>query len=152
MFNIGLLRHLKKKYIDGDISGENGKRKIIVERILSGYRPDTISEMEPFNTFGFTSYTENKGEKLVFCIREKNKEENIHKLQLLKFVSIHEMAHIGTKQYGHPTEFWMTFKWLLKEAEASNIYKSENYMLSPTVYCGMQITYNPLFDVALKNI
>ncbi|MCK4967693.1 MAG: hypothetical protein KAS12_01445 [Candidatus Aenigmarchaeota archaeon] len=150
-FNIDLMRHLKKKYLsDVEHMSEYGNKALITERILRNYRPDTISEMNPHNLFGYTSYAENKGEKLVFCIREKNKEKKIHDLDLLKFVSIHEMSHLGTREYGHPEKFWIIFKWLLIEAESVNLYKNIDFEKNPPVYCGMTITYNPRFDKKIK--
>ena len=45
-----------------------------VRRLVKKYRPSKISESLP-NT-NYTSYSVNKGEKLVFCIRSKKNHNN----------------------------------------------------------------------------
>ena len=61
------------------------------------------------------------------------------------FVSIHELAHIGTKDIGHTFKFWENFKFLLECARDIKIYTPENYNEFPINYCGLDITHNPLF-------
>ena len=46
----------------------------------------------------------------------------------------------------HTEEFWTNFKFLIKEADIINIYKPVDYKKSPVMYCGMNITDNPLYD------
>lgn len=56
----------------------------------------------------FTSYTINKGEKIVFCLRSKILH-NIHDINTIMYVVIHEMAHVCTVSYGHTPEFKKKF-------------------------------------------
>ena len=65
-----------------------------VRRLVKKYRPSRISESLP-NT-NYTSYSVNKGEKLVFCIRSK-KTHKLIDINTMMFVAIHELAHVMTK-------------------------------------------------------
>jgi predicted metal-dependent hydrolase len=99
----------------------------------------------------YTSFTENKGDRLVFCIRQKNDNEEIIDMNTIMFVTIHEMAHIMTKDFGHHDDFWVNFKDLLHVAVELNLYEPEDYSTSPREYCGMNITSNPLFNKNIKS-
>lgn len=93
-----------------------------------------------------TSYTENKGDRIVFCIRQRNPTEQLVDLNTMMFVAVHEMAHIMSKSYGHKEEFWDNFADLLEVAIHLGLYKNEDYSTSPKEYCGMEITTNPLVN------
>jgi hypothetical protein len=115
-----------------------------VQRMVQKFNPTKISETLP--TSEYTAYSENKGEKLAFCL---NKEKNGKKLideNTLTFVGIHELSHIMTKSEGHKQEFWQNFKFLLEQAKAANIYEPIDYKKNPEPYCGMDITDNPYYD------
>jgi len=116
-----------------------------VERLKEGFNPKKITETLP--TSEFTAYSENKGEKIAFCL-DKNKNGNggLIDLNTLTFVAIHELAHIATKSVGHTEEFWNNFKFLLHEAEDLGVYHPVDYKKKPKEYCGMKITDNPYFD------
>ena len=94
----------------------------------------------------YTSYTLNKGEKMVFCLRSLN-DNTLHKKNTLMFVAIHELAHVLSDEIGHKDEFHKNFKFLLKEAIKINIYKNINYNKTPQNYCGMEINENPLIKI-----
>lgn len=96
----------------------------------------------------FTSYTINKGEKIVFCLRSKVLH-NIHDINTIMYVVIHEMAHVCTVSYGHTPEFKKNFKFLLVQANKIGIYKIEDYRLNPADYCGMKINEYLLDNVKL---
>lgn len=113
-----------------------------VKRLIEKFRPDNISESIP-NT-SYTSYSVNKGEKIVFCIRSKDEYEKLEDLNTMMFVAIHELAHIMTKSIGHTEEFWDNMKYLLKKAIKINVYKPIDYKSNPTDYCGTKITDTPL--------
>lgn len=119
-----------------------------VQRLVERFNPKSIEETLP--TSEHTAYSENKGEKLAFCLNKKSNENN-HKLidqNTLIFVALHELAHIMTKVSGHKQIFWQNFKFLLTEAKEANIYTPIDYKNNPQPYCGMDITDNPYFDVA----
>ena len=52
----------------------------------------------------FTSYSVNKGEEIVFCIRSKE-DNKIHDINELMYVAIHEIAHVGCPEIGHTPLF-----------------------------------------------
>ena len=96
----------------------------------------------------FTSYTINKGEKIVFCLRSKVLH-NIHDMNTLMYVVIHELGHCATVSYGHTAEFKENFKFLLVQANKIGIYKIQNYKRLPVDYCGMTINEYLLDNVKL---
>lgn len=113
-----------------------------IERYNQKFNPDNISEGTPDSKY--TSYSVNKGEKIVFCIRSRDEKENLENVNTMMFVALHEVAHIITISVGHTEEFWTNFKFLLKESINLGIYKKENYNKNPVDYCGMKITDSPL--------
>jgi predicted metal-dependent hydrolase len=111
---------------------------------LSNFYNTVIVESQPKSKF--TSFSINKGEKIVFCIRSRNSDEKLVNLNLLMFVAIHELAHVITSSIGHTEEFWDNFKWLLIQAVKIKIYKPHNFQKKPEEYCGTTITDSPLQD------
>lgn len=93
-----------------------------------------------------TSYSENKGQKIVVCLRDKTKPPQypIIDENTIMFVMLHEMAHLMTETIGHTQEFWTNFKRILHDAVQLGIYHPVNYAQRPTPYCGMTITDTPL--------
>ena len=96
----------------------------------------------------FTSYTINKGEKIVFCLRSKVLH-NIHDINTIMYVVIHELSHVACPEYGHTKLFKEIFKFLLVQANKIGIYKITNYRISPQDYCGMTINEYLLDNVKL---
>jgi hypothetical protein len=131
---IRLISILKQKY------SEDPRAK----RMINNYNPDTITEGT--GEKNYTSYSVNKGEKIVFCITVRNDENNkkLMDLNTMLYVGIHELAHLGTKEIGHVDVFWKNFKWILKIAEKEGIYKYEDYRINPKKYCGIIINSNIL--------
>ena len=109
------------------------------------YNPRKIKETLP--TSKHTAYSENKGEKMAFCVTKKKNGTQLIDENTLTFVAIHELAHIATKSIGHNDEFWNNFKFLLEEAKKINIYNPVDYKKKPQEYCGMDITDNPYYDL-----
>lgn len=116
-----------------------------VIRLHEGFNPQKIMETLP--TSEHTAYSENKGEKLAFCLNKKNEDNtNLIDENTLMFVAIHELAHVATKSIGHKSEFWENFRFLLTEAKAAGLHNPQDYKKSPQEYCGMKITDNPYYD------
>jgi len=116
-----------------------------VIRLYEGFNPQKIMETLP--TSEHTAYSENKGEKLAFCLNKKNEDNsNLIDENTLMFVAIHELSHVATKSIGHKSEFWENFRFLLTEAKAAGLHNPEDYKKSPQEYCGMKITDNPYYD------
>ena len=90
-----------------------------------------------------TSYSINKGEKIVLCMRMKDESNSLVDDNLLLFVALHELSHIMTKSVGHKEEFWDNFKFVLKEAQDNGYYKCINFNSTPQKYCGIEVTSSP---------
>lgn len=116
-----------------------------VQRLHSGFNPKKVMETLP--TSKFTAYSENKGEKIAFCLnREKTKNEGLIDESTLTFVAIHELSHVMTKSIGHKSEFWENFKFMLEQAKEAGIHNPVDYKKEPREYCGMKIHDNPYYD------
>ena len=77
------------------------KRKEDIKRLKGNYNENYISESSPGNKH--TSYSINKGEKIVFCLRAKDGSDKLVDINTITFVGIHELGHLMTKEIGHPT-------------------------------------------------
>ena len=113
-------------------------------RLVRGFNPRRIYETLP--TSEHKAYSENKGEKLAFCLNADEAGSKLIDTNTLTFVALHELAHIATSDVGHTPQFWANFRFLLEEAKAIGIYQPVNYAAQPKEYCGMTIRDNPLFD------
>lgn len=117
-----------------------------VKKLVKNFNPTTIKETLP--TSEYTAYSENKGEKIAFCLnKKKHDNNNLIDSNTLMFVAIHEIAHIMTTSVGHTEEFWNNFKFLLENAVELKIYTPVDYKKDPEGYCGMDITDNPYYDL-----
>lgn len=150
--NLSLIAFMNARYItnelDCDVKDPEwvNHYKDLTSRLINRYRPHVLSENDPPDPNN-TSWTENKGEVLTMCIREKESGNNeFHRLNVLVFVGVHEMAHICSIEYGHEEEFWFNFKCLLEEAVKLGIYNPVNYAAEPLNYCSLDINHSPLFD------
>ena len=125
--------------------GEKYPEKENVKRLVKGYNPKKIYETLP--TSEYTAYSENKGEKLAFCLdTEKNSQGRLIDINTLMYVALHELSHIASKSIGHTDEFWENFKFLITEAKEIGVYNPVDYKKEPARYCGMNITDNPYYD------
>ena len=116
-----------------------------VKRLVEGFNPKKVMETLP--TSKLTAYSENKGEKVAFCLNKRKNGSEMIDLETLTFVSIHELAHIMTKSIGHKQEFWQNFKFLLENAKDAGIHTPKDYKERPAEYCGMTISDNPYYDL-----
>ena len=131
-----LVQYVQEKYPDHDD----------VKFLCKNFSPERISETLP--TSEHTAYSENKGEKIAFCLnKKKDDNDQLIDLNTLTFVAIHELAHCMTKSEGHKQVFWQNFKFLLENAKDANIYNPVDYKKEPENYCGMTITDNPYYDL-----
>ena len=123
-----------------DNKEEYNEYKSALQRMKNNFREDNISESSPNNNY--TSYSINKGEKIVFCIRSKKTGELVD-LNTMMFVAIHEMGHLMSESVGHTQEFWKNMKYLLHRGEEINMYKHIDYSEDSVEYCGTMITDTP---------
>jgi len=112
-----------------------------IKRINARIDDVNIKESPPNSEY--TSYSINKGEELVFCIRSK-KTNKLHNMNVLMYVALHELAHIGCPEVGHTELFNKINVFLLKQAMEIGVYKYENYDATPTEYCGMNLNTSVL--------
>lgn len=131
---IKLAQHCYKKYPDDNR----------IKTLKNRFNPNNISETGKNSKY--TSYTVNKGDKIVMCLREKKGEEGLIDENTLTFVAVHEMSHIITKTIGHEKDFWENFKFMLNNAIEIGIYKNVDYSQDPKKYCGIVVTDNPLYN------
>jgi len=137
------------KYLDQKYTPKDGEIDNVMSRIAKNFNPAQVYEHLGSGE-GDTSYTIGKGEKMYVCIRGQGGK--IHDNNTIIFVMLHEIAHIGNKEWGHSiNDFWPIFKTILQDAVDYGIYTPVDYAKSPVAYCGMSINYNPLFDVNLHS-
>ena len=130
-----MVSYLKEKH------PKDERTKLLVEN----FNPKKISETLP--TSELTAYSENKGEKIAFCLNKKKNGSKLIDINTLTFVALHELTHVGTKSVGHGQEFWQNFRWILQNAKEAGIYSPIDYKKYPEEYCGMTITDNPYYDL-----
>lgn len=115
-----------------------------VIRLVRNFNPENISEgTEKSN---YTSYSVNKGEKIIFCLRSRDGKDKLIDINTIMYVAIHELAHLMTEEIGHPPSFWKNFRILLDEAVDLGLYRKIDYSKKPVKYCGMQIKSTILND------
>ena len=90
----------------------------------------------------YTSYSVNKGEQIIFCLRSRKKgsEGKLHDLNLLMYVVIHEMGHVACPEFGHTDLFKDIFAFLATEAVKLKIYEKIDFNEKNQEYCGLTIT------------
>jgi RNase H-fold protein (predicted Holliday junction resolvase) len=130
-----VVEYVKEKYPD----------KENVSRLVKRFNPKKIVETLP--TSQYTAYSENKGQKIAFCLnKEKENNNNLIDENTLMFVALHEMAHVASKSIGHNEEFWDNFRFLIEQADEAGLYIPVDYSASNEEYCGMTITSSPYFS------
>ena len=77
-------------------------------------------------------------------LRQKDDKQELHDINTIMFVAIHELAHLMTKEIGHTPRFWDNMKYLLEKASSVGIYTPVDYGKNPQVYCGMEINSTPM--------
>ena len=146
--HIKFLRYLKNKYENAD---PNLKTTKTVNNLLYNYNSEVIYENDP-KTSKDTAYTLDKGKALYVCLRKRGNETEFHKPDIVEFILLHELSHMGSTTWGHQDEFWEVFKFILHEAKLSGMYEIVNYKNAHRDYCGLHVDYNPYFDPTVKSI
>ena len=87
----------------------------------------------------YTSYSVNKGDELIFCLRSIANKNKLHDLNLVMYVALHEIAHIACPEVGHGKLFVDIFEFITKSAIRIGIYEKIDFKNIPTEYCGLVI-------------
>jgi len=149
------VRKLDDKQVAADRLGETHETLKRVCKILGETHPDDKRVIRLKNKFSYTNLSEsdgngsqtsfsiNKGEKIVLCLRSKDGTNKLVDKNLLLFVALHEISHIMTTSIGHTSEFWDNFKFVLKECQGKGIYQCIDFASNPQSYCGITVTSSP---------
>lgn len=111
-------------------------------RLKENFRDDVLSEAPADSEH--TSYSINKGEKIYFCLRQRDERNRLVDLNTVTFVALHELSHVLTESIGHTKEFWNNFRFVLENAIKMGVYKYQPFHLKPVKYCGTLISDTPL--------
>jgi hypothetical protein len=122
-----------------------------VKQIIRNFDASSERFAESTPEASYTSYSVNKGEKVFMCLRQRDEKEELVDENILIFVALHEMSHIGTASIGHTKEFWNHFAWLLEKSETLGIYKYQNFAAHPVEYCGVHITDSPKYKQGVED-
>lgn len=125
-----LISHLIAKYPTSDK----------VARMRDRFENTVLREANPNGDPSQTSYTINKGDTMVLCLRSNRNQ--LVDMNTLMYVAIHELGHIYSSGFHHGDEFWKNMQFLIDEAVLINIYQSVNYAKNPVKYCGIMISSN----------
>lgn len=115
--------------------------------LYTHYNPDVIREHFPNFMNNATSYVEQKGKEIGYCLKANNGKGKLEDINTMMYVSIHELTHIYLYDVNqHPQEFFVNFKFLLLHAVDIGLYTPVDYGKKPIKYCGMTLNSNVLFQ------
>lgn len=123
------------------------RKDVRTKKLEERFNKNRIFEVNPNNSNNWTSYTIDKGRQMGLCL--KNKYNDYHNLNTLKFVFLHELGHVVSDTFHHDLNFWENFKFLLNIAYRNNLVDVVDYQNYNTPYCGIIIDYNPYLDSEL---
>jgi hypothetical protein len=112
--------------------------KSYIDQLDERIKSVTIAESR--ETSASTSYSVNKGEELVFCLRSKKEWNKFHNFNTIMYVALHEISHIACPEYGHGPLFKKIFAFITEVSIELNIYTHVDFNKSPEEYCGIYIT------------
>ena len=143
-FMIRFIKFIKIKFV---IKKQGTPYQIaFFNRVLYNYNIDNIFENTP-SPGSETSFVTDKGVEFGICLRQKEiYGDKIHDIQILQFVMLHELTHLGCISYGHDKEFWDSFAMVLKNAVESGLYEPVDYKKNNVNYCGVTVSNNPYYE------
>ncbi len=152
---IKLIKYINLKYTDEVIAKEPKPKQIvikdIIKRLNKTYKSKNLKENFPEIPGKDVSFNVNKGADISICLRNYDNPENFHELNQIVFVSLHEVAHSCNQSFGHDSEFWYRFRFLLQNGIECGIFKNEDYNKKNVNYCSLNITYSPILDPSLDD-
>jgi hypothetical protein len=129
------------KFIDYVYANKDNKdfvaNKQYIEQLQDRIKNVIISESSADSSY--TSYSINKGEQLVFCLRSKY-TGSLHDINLLMYVVLHELSHVGCPEYGHGDLFKKIFAFFANCGTKCGIYRRIDFNNNSEEYCGLTIS------------
>lgn len=122
-------------------NGESEAKKmgLYIKRMYNRFNGISFRESSAYSPY--TSYTVNKGDEMVLCIRSK-KTGKIHNYNIIMYVAIHELGHVGCTEIGHTPLFFKINRYMIRKGIKMGMYKYVDYSMYPEVYCGMNVNNN----------
>lgn len=110
------------------------QRMGMIMRMAQRYNCDALSE--GILAHDKTSYTVNKGEEVVMCLRSRDVRDELYDDNKLMYVAVHELAHIASVSTEHGEEFLNNMHFLERKAHQLGLLKpiSESWE-----YCGLLV-------------
>jgi len=88
----------------------------------------------------YTSYSINKGEQIIFCLRHKGQDKILHDINLIMYVVLHEISHVACPIYdNHGPLFRKIFSFITRNGISIGVYERIDFHNNPEKYCGMII-------------
>jgi hypothetical protein len=106
-----------------------------IEQLHSRIRNCIVSENG--SNAVYTSYSINKGEQIVFCLRSRDDMDKLHDINLVMYVALHEISHIACPEYDHTPLFNKIFAFIANVAVDIGVYSKIDFEKNNTEYCGM---------------
>lgn len=118
---------------------ENIKYKEYIIRLHNKVR--SIIIIESTQDSQYTSYSINKGEQIVYCLRKRILPNGLHNINLMMYVVLHEISHVACPIYdNHGPLFREIFKFITTSAINLKLYYKIDFKNNPENYCGLLIT------------
>jgi hypothetical protein len=129
-------------YLDENKDTKYKEYKIYIDRLKT--RINNVNISENSGKGSDTSYSVNKGDELVLCLRSKINYNEFHNLNLIYYVVLHEISHIASPVYeseynNHGPIFKKVFSFLTNIALDLNLYHKIEFDKKPEEYCGIYI-------------
>jgi len=129
-------------YLDENKDTKYKEYKIYIDRLKT--RINNVNISENLGKGSDTSYSVNKGDELVICLRSKTNYNEFHNLNLIYYVVLHEISHIASPVYepeynNHGPVFKKVFGFLTNIALELDLYQKIDFNKKPEEYCGIYI-------------
>jgi hypothetical protein len=140
--DVNIKKNILKQLVDNLYKLRN---KLIQLYPTNSYVMQLQQNMDPYRTIiyetdpssSYTSFTVNKGSELHMCLHSKITGE-LHDINILTYVGIHEMAHMANPEVGHGPLFQKIFNFFLEVAIKEKIYNPD-FLNTSVEFCGKQI-------------
>lgn len=125
-----LISHINKNLKNNIYSNEDEK---IFKKLVNRINTEKI-----FFSKNKLTYSFNKGTKIILC-------PLFSSFNMVKYVIIHELAHIANDKFKHNKKFWCINKKIINEAINANLYVPKNYKNAPEIFCDKLVKNNIYF-------